>query len=348
MIIGAKFLRDDLPYFAELIGEVISRTKYTGTIQSNLRKWYAQCTNSVKAHELHEQVIPNMALSRKSLLGHVDQLAINSAHGIAFHRGLGNPLHPSSSLPMTKYLDERGLIYYSRAAYSKSNFAIVANGADHQELTKWVGEFFTEVENSPPKDLPNTGATATKYYGGEERIAHGTGNCMVIAFPGSGSITGGSYKPESQVLAALLGGQSNIKWAPGFSLLSKATEAYPQVHTRTEHHTYSDAGLLAITILGQNGQQVRKASEEVVKTLKSVGAGNVSKEDIKKATATAKFKALESGENISTGVELTGAGLVQGGKAFQIDELAKAIDSVTEEQVKKVGVSLALCCTHAN
>ena len=305
-------------------------------------------TDSVKAHELAEQVIPNMALSRKSLLGHVDQLAINSAHAVAFHRGLGNPLHPSSSLPMTKYLDEGSLQYYSRAAYSKSNFAIVANGADHQELTKWVGEFFSEVESSPPKDLPNPGATTTKYYGGQERIAHDSGNCVVIAFPGSGSITGSSYKPESQVLAALLGGQSDIKWAPGFSLLSKATEAYPQVRTRTEHHTYSDAGLLAITISGSNAQQLRKASEEVVKTLKSVGAGNFSKEDVRKATATAKFKALESGQNISTGVELTGAGLVQGGKAFQLDELAKAIDTVTEEQVKKVGAFPALEWRHTN
>ena len=334
-------MRDDLPYFAELIGEVISQTKYTGTVYTT-QSSTPSVTDSVKAHELAEQVIPNMALSRKSLLGHVEQLAINSAHAVAFHRGLGNPLHPSSSLPMTKYLDEGSLQYYSRAAYSKSNFAIVANGADHQELSKWVGEFFNEVESSPPKDLPNPGATTTKYYGGQERIAHDSGNCVVIAFPGSGSITGGSYKPESQVLAALLGGQSNIKWAPGFSVLSKATEAYPQVRTRTEHHTYSDAGLLAITISGANAQQLRKASEDVVKTLKSVGAGNVSKEDVRKATATAKFKALESGQNISTGVELTGAGLVQGGKAFQLDELAKAIDTVTEEQVKKVGAFPAL------
>lgn len=29
LVIGAKFLRDDLPYFVELLGEVISKTKYT-------------------------------------------------------------------------------------------------------------------------------------------------------------------------------------------------------------------------------------------------------------------------------------------------------------------------------
>ena len=30
-MIGAKFLREDLPYFAELLGEVISKTKYSRT-----------------------------------------------------------------------------------------------------------------------------------------------------------------------------------------------------------------------------------------------------------------------------------------------------------------------------
>lgn len=297
--------------------------------------WVFGNADSRQAHELHEQVIPNMKLSSKKLLGTPSEFAMNSVHGVAFHRGLGNPLHPSSSTPMSTYLDEGRLAEYSRVAYAKSNFAVVANGAAHQELSKWVGEFFTELEQSSGETLESSGAKPTKYYGGEERIAHDSGNTMIIAFPGSGSVTGNSYKPEAQVLAALLGGQSSIKWAPGFSLLSRATEEYPHAHINTTHHTYSDAGLLTISISG-NARQIRGASQVVVKTLKDVANGNVSKEDIKKAIATAKFKALESGQNISTGIELTGAGLVRGGKPFQIDELGKTIDSVTEDQVKKV------------
>ena len=276
-----------------------------------------------------------MNFSRKELLGNPINFAMNSAHGVAFHRGLGNSLHPSSSTPMTKYLDANRLEQYSRVAYAKSNFAVVANGADHQELSKWINEFFTELEQSPPPDFPSTGTESSKYYGGEERIAHDSGNAMVIAFPGSGSATGVSYKPESQVLAALLGGQSNIKWTPGFSLLSKATAAYPQARVATTHRSYSDAGLLTISMYG-NADQIRQASQEAVKAIRRVAAGNVTREEIKKAVATAKFKALESGQNMNTGIELTGAGLIQGGKPFQIDELAKSIDTVTEDQVKKV------------
>ena len=276
------------------------------------------------------------------MLGRPIELAINSAHGVAFHRGLGTPLHPSSSTPMTKYLNEQYLEAYSHAAYAKSNFAVVANGTSHEELSKWVGEFFTDSPNSPPSDVPAVDIAPSTYYGGEERIAHDSANTIILAFPGSASFTAGSYKPEISVLATLLGGSSNIKWSPGFSLLSKVSAAHSRAHITTTHASYSDAGLLCISISG-DANHVKAASKDVVKTLKSIAAGEFSQEDIKKAVASAKFEALEAGQNIAAGLELTGAGLIQGGKAFQIDALGKSIDSVTENQVKKVR---AFACLH--
>ena len=291
---------------------------------------------------MEEEVLPIIKLNQKSLLGRTMDLAVNSAHGIAFHRGLGTPLHPSSSTPLTKYLNGSRLEAFSKSAFAKSNFAVVANGVEHSELSKWVGQFFTDVSSSAPDDVPAIDTTPSKYYGGEERIAHDAGNTMVLAFPGSSSFTGQSYKPEIAVLASLLGGHSNIKWSPGFSLLSKATEAYPGAHIATTSAAYSDAGLLMISITG-NANQVRDASKDVVKAIKAVAAGEISKEDIKKAIATAKFKALESGQDIKAGLELTGAGLVQEGKAHQIDEVGKGIDAVSEDQVKKVCLDSHSC-----
>ena len=276
-----------------------------------------------------------MNFSRKALLGSPINFAMNSAHGVAFHRGLGNSLYPSSSTPMTNYLSADRLQHYSRSAYAKSNFAIVANGAEYRELSKWINEFFGELDQSPPQDVPSAGTASTKYYGGEERIAHDSGNAMIIAFPGSGSATGSSYKPETQVLAALLGGQSNIKWTPGFTLLSEVATTYPQARIATTNHTYSDAGLLTISMSGK-ADQIRQASQEVVKVINKVAAGNVSEEAINKAIATAKFKMLELGQKLNTGIELTGAGLVQSGKPFQVDDLARSIDAVTADEVKKV------------
>jgi len=321
LVVGAKFLRNDLPYFVELLGEVASKTKYT-------------------AHEFHEEVTPMVKLSQKELLANVTDLAVNSAHGVAFHRGLGTTLRPSSSTALSKYLSEQTIAAYGSVAYSKPNFAVVANGASQGDLSKWVGEFFTDTLSTPPSQLPKLESPASKYYGGEERIAHGSGNTVVLAFPGSSSFTAGeSYKPEIAVLAALLGGQSSIKWSSGFSLLSKASAEFPGASVSTNAATYSDAGLLYVTIQGA-ARDVRGASGAVAKALKSVAGGEISKEDITKAVALAKFRALEVGQNIEAGLELTGSGLLHGGKAFQIDEVAKSIEKVSEEQLKKAAKSL--------
>ena len=227
---------------------------------------------------------------------------------------------------------------YSTAAYAKSNIAVVANGAAFQDLQKWVDQFFNDSPATPPKDLPEAGTSKSKYYGGEERVSHDSGNTMILGFPGSSSFTGGSFNPVIPVLTALLGGKSTIKWSPGFSLLSKATQAFPQAHIDTTHHTYSDAGLLTVSLTG-SARQIRDASLEVVKTIKDVAAGKISNDDIKRARATAKFSALESGQNIDTGIELTGAGLIQGGKPHHIDEVGKSIEGVNEWQVKAVSLT---------
>ncbi|KAG0647905.1 Ubiquinol-cytochrome-c reductase complex core 2 [Hyphodiscus hymeniophilus] len=317
LVIEAKFLREDLPYFTELLGEVISQTRYT-------------------AHEYHEEIEPIIHIAQKRLLGNVSELAINSAHGLAFHRGLGTPLEPSSSTPLNKYLNEESISSFASSAYSKPNMAIVANGADQAELTKWVGEFFKEVSSS----ASGLSSEATKYYGGEERIAHGSGNSLILAFPGSSSFTaGGSYKPEISVLAALLGGQSTIKWSPGFSLLSKISSSFPGASVATTHFAYSDAGLLTIQFSG-SAEAIRGASTEAVKALKSIADGSISKEDITKAVALAKYNALEEGQNIEAGLVSTGAGLVQGGKAFQIDEIGKSVAAVSADKLKAAAKAL--------
>jgi ubiquinol-cytochrome c reductase core subunit 2 len=181
---------------------------------------------------------------------------------------------------------------------------------------------------------------ATKYHGGEERIAHDGGNSLVIAFPGSSSFTaGGSYKPEIAVLAALLGGKSSIKWSPGFSLLSKAASSFPGASAATTQFTYSDAGLLSIQFSG-SASAIRNASAEAVKALRSISDGSISKEDFIKAVASAKYNALEEGQNIEAGLVATGTGLVHGGKAFQIDQIGKSIEGVNADKLKSVGFQL--------
>jgi ubiquinol-cytochrome c reductase core subunit 2 len=275
-----------------------------------------------------------MRLAQKGFLASPESLAVNSVHMVAFHRGLGEPLYPTSSDPFLKYLDAQTIADFSDAAYARSNIAVVANGAAHSELSKWVGEFFGDVSNGSERF--KLSSPASQYFGGEERIAHGSGNAMILGFPGSSSFTAGSsYKPEIAVLAALLGGETSIKWSPGFSLLSQAAKEFPLARVSTQHAAYSDAGLLYVTIAG-NASHIAKASKNVVDTLKKIASGEVAEEDIKKATALAKFRALEAGQQTDAGLEATGSGLISGGKAFQIDEIGASIDKVSADKVKAV------------
>ncbi|KAI4777289.1 LuxS/MPP-like metallohydrolase, partial [Aureobasidium sp. EXF-8845] len=191
LVVGAKFLRDDLPYFVELLAEVASNTKYA-------------------PHVYHEEIYPHIQLAQKQFLGDVLEMAVNSAHGLAYHRGLGVPTSPSSSTPLNKYLDADAVADFADSAYAAPNFALVANGVESHELSKWVGQFFKNVRPTASAEITTP---KSEYFGGEERIAHGSGNAMVLAFPGSSTPTGSSYKPEIAVLAALLGGQSTIKWS---------------------------------------------------------------------------------------------------------------------------------------
>jgi ubiquinol-cytochrome c reductase core subunit 2 len=301
--------------------------------------------NQVSAYVFNEEIIPMLKLSQKKFLANTEEMALSSTHGLAFHRGLGEPINPTSSTPTQKYLTPETIGAYSTAAYAPSNFAIVANGVDHAELSKWVGEFFKDYKVTPTTGViggeevtlqgPKIESTQTKYHGGEERIAHAFGNSMVLGFPGSSSFTGGFYKPEIQVLASLLGGETNIKWSPSFSLLAKATADKAGLSVKTKSAIYTDAGLLYVALNG-SAQSVATGAIEAVRTIKDVAASKIAKEDIQKAKANAKLKELEFGQQTGAGIALTGAGLVHGGKAYQIDQVAKAIDGVTEEKVKQV------------
>lgn len=273
-----------------------------------------------------------MEMNQKKVLGNTLALAHESAHGLAFHRGLGAPVHPTSSVPFKKYVTADAIAEFAEAAYAKPNFALVANGVEHGELSKWIGEFFTDVPSTSSVDLKSE---QSKYYGGEERIAHASGNSMVLAFPGSSAPTGAFYKPEIAVLAALLGGESSIKWSPGFSLLGKAaSETSSNLKINTKSHIYTDAGLLAISIDGP-GSEVRTMAQKAVETLKAVAQG-VTDEQLSKAKALAKFQELEFASGTQAGMEYTGAGLVRDGKAYQIGDVAQGYDSVTADKVKQV------------
>jgi hypothetical protein len=283
------------------------------------------------AHEFHEDVERVLHHKQAALNADAAAIALDNAHAIAFHTGLGSSLLPSSSTPYQKYLNEEYIASYADVAYSKPNIALVADGASTDSLSKWVGQFFKDVP-STPRSGQTLKTQATKYFGGEQRTSSSVGNSVVIAFPGSGY---DSAKPENAVLAALLGGQSTIKWAPGFSMLAKATAGTSGLNVNTSNLIYSDSGLLAVQLSGP-AASVRKGAEETVKVLKSIADGQASQDDIKKAVANAKFNLLDQAQLRHSSVFLAGSGIVNNGKPYDAAALAKAIDGVSADSIKTV------------
>ncbi|KAK3372867.1 ubiquinol-cytochrome C reductase complex CORE protein 2 precursor [Lasiosphaeria ovina] len=312
LVLQASFLREDLPYFTELLAEVITQTRYT-------------------THEFHEEV-ESVIHAKQAKIG-ADAIALDAAHSVAFHTGLGAPLYPTPSTPIASYLNENSVAQYADAVYNRADIAVVADGASEGALSKWIEPFFKELPSQSPDPLDSA---ASKYRGGEVRIPKTGSSALVIAFPGSAL---GASQPETAVLIGLLGGESGIKWSPGFTILSKATAANPGAHAKATNYAYSDAGLLTIEITG-SASAVRKVAEESIKALKSVVDGSVSKEDLVKAIAKAKFDLLSGSETAGVGLVHAGANLIHGGKPLQVLETIKALESVTAEKLKTVAKAL--------
>ena len=281
------------------------------------------------AHELHEAVEPVIHLKQAKYAGNTLAVAVDSAHAVAFHSGLGQSLYPTTST--SGYLSEHSAAAFAESAYVRDNIAVVADGASRQTVSKWVDRFFKGVPTTSHSKLP-LNITDSKYYGGEQRTASSGGNALVIGFS---SAALGSVSPEISVLVALLGGTSSIKWSPGFSLLAKAAAAAPGSHVAAVNLAYGDAGLLTIQITG-GAQSVRKAAEESVKALKSVVEGAVAKEDLTKAIAKAKFDALTTNELTGAGLISAGTSILNNAKPFQVAEAIKSLEAVTADKVKAV------------
>jgi ubiquinol-cytochrome c reductase core subunit 2 len=309
LLVSAKFLSSDLPYFLELLAEVISQTRYT-------------------THELHDDVERSINLKHGAYVSKAANVALDTAHATAFHTGLGAPLYPNAHHAIGKYTNEHTVADFAAAAFQKQNIAIVADGASSATLGKWAGEFFEELA-FPAADKLALKQTKTTYRGGEQRVSHAHGNAITIAFPGA------SYdapKPELAVLAALLGGQSSIKWATGSSLLAKAT-ASTGATVSTVHIPYTDAGLFTISISGP-ASAVREAAQHPAKVLKSIAEGSIGKEDLNKAIAKARFDALDASLLRDTTVTLAGTGLVHSGKVLEAADFINGVESVTPEKIK--------------
>ncbi|KAK9353045.1 Metalloenzyme, LuxS/M16 peptidase-like protein [Lipomyces doorenjongii] len=210
IILTARFLKDDLPYFFEALSDV-----------------FAQPT--LARHELAEIVGPLLKLDAKLADADATFVASEGINSAAYRKGLGLPLYAQA----TDAISIDTVRAYKDAVYTKSNLAIVASGADISTLSDLVSSY---LETAPAGTASST--PASTFYGGELRIPTTAGNLLSFGYASDVS-------PTFNVLASVLGGASSIKWSYGASLLSTtAGKAYAKVTP------YNGSSLLTITATG--------------------------------------------------------------------------------------------------
>lgn len=315
------------------VGDEVPGSVYPQFLQS-----FIHPSDSFTDYEFIEQVKPLAKDRQAKYLANPAAIAVDAAHTVAFHRGLGTPL-VSSSVPLGPTVTADTIAEYAQSAYADSNIAVVASGAvDPSAFADSVSSLF----KSRPTGTAISTSPKTEYFGGQHRVSSAAGNAIVIAFPGSPTCAAGSaFKPEIAVLASALGGSSAIKWSAGSSALGQVAAKFPAVSISTKNTGYADAGLLTITIASADpasAADVSAAAKDVVAAVKAVASNGLAADALAKAVAATKFAAADA-EVAGPGATVkAGYSLVHAGAVVDSASVFNKISAVKADQVQAVSL----------
>lgn len=253
IVLNAKFLREDLPYFVEVLSDVAKDTLYN-------------------QYEYDEDVVPLAAFEAQRACSDNAYVAREAAHEVAFRKGLGNPALSQQYNPVT--LEQ--VKNYAREVYTKANLSVYASGVEHNDLNELVGKFFKTLGSGSPLTSPKA-----QLFSGESRIKAPGPTSVVLGFPLAPS-------PANHVLASVLGNDQSVKWSIGETPLAVAS-AKTNTSIAASVHSYSDADLLTVEVGGSNdAAAVRAGLQEVSTLIKGLSSG-VSDDQVARAVAKSKF-----------------------------------------------------------
>ncbi|CAO1626224.1 unnamed protein product [Parajaminaea phylloscopi] len=308
LYITAEFLRGDEDYFVEVLGDVLASSKFP-------------------THEFNEEVLP-------AIRGEYEQVSsVPSVFGFDVltqtayrQRGLGASLFASPASPISV----QDTVSYGRAAFSKSNIAVLGTGVDASKLSGLVSKSFADIPSS------STGLSAgpSTYHGGEQRVAFAPHHAESSRSGNGHFFLGfqGAPTPEFAVLRSLLGGESSVKWSSGLSPLSKITEKVSGASAEAFNIAFSDSGLVGAYVSAPH-PSLTSVAKEVGNAFKSVASG-VSSEDLQRAIAKAKFEAASALESRETVRDVVGSALLsQSGDVQALDKIFSQLESVSANQV---------------
>lgn len=229
LVLKTTFLKQNLPYYVEELGNVLANTQYT-------------------PHEFNEVVLPSVKAEVKNAFANPHFNGLEKLHEISFRRGLGAPLFYNESTP----LEVEDVKQFAEQNFNASNIAIYSEGADEADLTQFVKE-------SAFADLPQgskASSVPVDFYKGQE--------ARVPAVGQSAALIGLPVKPADfgkyEVLSAAIGSTTlSSSNAPLFNIPGATSHLYK----------YNDAGLFVISVSGsaesvaQGIKQAKKIADSV-------------------------------------------------------------------------------------
>ncbi|EMG46469.1 QCR2 Cytochrome b-c1 complex subunit 2 [Candida maltosa Xu316] len=237
LILKTSFLQQDLPYYVEALGNVVSNTQFT-------------------PHEFNEVVLP--AAKTEAALAEADSSfkGLEKLHEITFRKGLGNPLYYHESTPVT--VDE--VADFAKEQFTGENISILAEGAIEEDLTKFVAEsgfcYLPASSSNGVKALP-----AQSFTGKEARIPSAGASSALIGIP---------VKPAD------FGKYEVLSVAIGNTTLPNSSSPLSQIPGATSHlYKYQDAGLFVISVTGE-ASQVAQGIKQAKSIAESVSASQLS------------------------------------------------------------------------
>ncbi|CAK9441737.1 uncharacterized protein LODBEIA_P56050 [Lodderomyces beijingensis] len=238
LVLETAFLKQDLPYFVEALGNVLANTQFT-------------------PHEFSEVVLPSAKAETK--LKHADShfAGLDKLHEITFRKGLGNPLLYDGATPVS--VDD--VAEFAHETFTGANVSVLSAGADEADLTKFVQESaFSQI----PQGATKAASAPTDFFKNQEaRIPLAGGkSTALIGFPVKPADFG-----KYEVLSAAIG--SSVVPAPAAPLL--------QIPGAVSHlYKYRDAGLFVISVSG-TAEEVAAGIKQAKKVADSVSSSELSK-----------------------------------------------------------------------
>ncbi|CUM64631.1 uncharacterized protein PRCAT00002240001 [Priceomyces carsonii] len=238
IVLKTQFLKEDLPYFVEALGNVLTKTSF-------------------RPYELPEIVLP--AAKEEYDAAHADNAftALESLHELSFRKGLGHPLYYDGSSNVTA--DD--LQEFAAKVYTSENVSLHALGVDQDDLSLFVGE-------SALSSLP-TGSTASpsvSFHVGKESRIRATGK--------SAALIGVPVKPADFGKYEILSAAVGSAFLPGAETpLSKIPGATSQLYKYQDAGLF----VVSVTGSASDVTSGIKAAKKVLQSVSSSSLSDATK-----------------------------------------------------------------------